>query len=332
MHTYFLGSEEVLAYLRDATARLPLIFTDSEAGRPPVLVSLGTSGDELLRRWIDEIQPPLSDGVSFLRAARLADGSVEYRDEDDATLTGQALADRVKGRSCLVVDSSAHSGRSLLAGWEPLASAGAADVFTYALTLKAGSCITPTIWSLTLGDADRCYFLLDRLPNHRLAWAADDAAGLKPSRSAFQLVDASNVPASMRPNWADALPRSSHYTSRLLLQGMEAVGSVTHGRSGGRFVVAAIHAVGSAEASAPQVKMQERSLIWQRLLRVAETLARSGDADSFEIWLPEDNLQHYLDRGFDVNPDVESDEQGRTLLRRSLLTHLPRAETLKADD
>jgi len=159
MVTYFLGREEVSAYLRDFLSRLqrfdPL---------PTLWCPLTRSGNALLSQLLDLVQeryPDLAGTVSVL-PIEVGDGSGTIR-----FLQGDPAKD-IPGRSVLVFDGSVHSGQMLTNCVTKILNLGATQVCTYSLVIKRGSKFVPTLWGLTIDDVDRAFFLLEEIPNNRL--------------------------------------------------------------------------------------------------------------------------------------------------------------------
>ena len=68
----------------------------------------------------------------------------------------------------IVLDSSIHSGSTMLAVVKKLESLGANRIITYSLIVKQTSRFIPHYFGLLVGEHERIYFLLPQIPNNRL--------------------------------------------------------------------------------------------------------------------------------------------------------------------
>ncbi|WCJ58053.1 GNAT family N-acetyltransferase [Fontisphaera persica] len=159
MVTYYLGREEVLAYLRDLVERL------SQFDSPPTLwCPLTRSGNALLDALMEtcrEQQPAFLDNVLVL-PVETCEASPQVR-----FLHGEPDAD-IAGRDVLLFDGAIHTGQTMIRCVEQLLNHGARSVCSYALVLKRSSRFVPTLWGVSIADTDRAFFLLDVIPNNRL--------------------------------------------------------------------------------------------------------------------------------------------------------------------
>lgn len=159
MVTYFLGKEEVSAYLRDFLIRLELLDAV-----PTLWCPLTRSGNALLNELLDlvaEHHPKLIETVSVM-PIEVSDQTREIR-----FTKGDAAKD-IRGQNVLIFDGATHSGGTMAKCVGEVLKHGAASVCTYSLVLKRGSAFIPTMWGLAVDDVDRAFFLLDKIPNHRL--------------------------------------------------------------------------------------------------------------------------------------------------------------------
>ena len=166
MHTYFLGREEVDAYVRDLVDRLQALGELF----PYTWCTLGHSGEELAV-VISKALP--KDGESKIRIIPMnydrASKAVVFQDEQDKAV----FAD---GKPVLILDSSVHTGNTMLAVFQTLKSLGAKNICSYSLVVKRNSAYIPNFFGVVIQPHDRAYFLLDKIPNNRLQVGVGQAA------------------------------------------------------------------------------------------------------------------------------------------------------------
>lgn len=170
MHTHYLSDDVVDSYLVDLARRL--IGLGDEA--PLVWVSLGESGDKIAARLADiyevelrtlaaqspDVAAPLLEAVRFVRIYTVrGTGRVERRME----ITNSDL-----GRRVLLIDGPIHSGASMLAAVDWLVAQDVESVMSYGLVVKKTSEFIPTFFGLMIGEHDRAFFQLNRIPNNRV--------------------------------------------------------------------------------------------------------------------------------------------------------------------
>lgn len=163
MHTVHLGAEEVNAYLLDLLVRLEGLGKAA----PSIWCPIGQSGRELVRRLHSLL--PRSDLLTKIRIRVL---SLEYDRKHDSVffVDGEDQARMaLAGENVLVLDSSVHSGHTMLKVIEKLQESRAGAICSYSLVMKENSAVVPNYFGLLIGDHDRALFMLDRLPNNRVA-------------------------------------------------------------------------------------------------------------------------------------------------------------------
>lgn len=159
MVTYFLGQEEVRAYMRDLMARLQHV---EEV--PTYWCPLTRSGNELLNALKDvvvEKYPDLAESIVII-PVEVEDGTSRV------VFPGETTPPDLTNKHVLIFDGAVHTGRMMSLAVAEVLKRGAAGVCTYTLMLKRGSAFIPTLWGVTIGDDDRAYFLLSNIPNNRL--------------------------------------------------------------------------------------------------------------------------------------------------------------------
>lgn len=160
MITHFLGQEEVQGYVRDLAERLQA-FGDEV---PLVWCPIGNSGDKVVRvlgNTLKSLNSGIADRVQivdlvFDKSSR----SIQVGKDSQAT--------DLKGKRVLVIDSSVHTGSSMMAAFKFAQNQGAVNVTAYTLVLKRSASFVPHMFGLVVGDHDRVLFQLDKLPNNRL--------------------------------------------------------------------------------------------------------------------------------------------------------------------
>lgn len=177
MITHFLGKEQVNAYCKDFAKRLQ----DLGENFPRVWCPIGFSGLELYNivvsflpnelRATTVIQPLIyqkPNNGNKRGEIGFAIAQSEIQTESDAL---SDLKDLLKESSTtvLVLDSSVYSGSSMLSSVRFLEKLEPAAVLTYSLIVKQRAGYIPHYFGLVVGDHDRALFLLDSIPNNRLA-------------------------------------------------------------------------------------------------------------------------------------------------------------------
>jgi hypothetical protein len=282
MYTHFLGKEQVDAYLMDLRMRLEGM---TEA-RPTLLCPIGTSGEVLIRELF-RLWPELADMVAVLRVdfdrttqKLMALDRPDQGADSEAYL--KSSLEYVPHKRVLVIDSSVHSGVTMLSVVRAMYAAGASAVCSYALVLKRGALFVPGIWGLTIEDHDRAYFLLSRLPNNRLSVTLPfihirklSSADLGLPSLHFGSVAIDSLSLTDR---YDAMIRSHRAVLTYLLEDRsEVVGIVTFEKSDTRLRILELAVVTSASPD-------RAGAYGNALLRWAETNARNSHCEEVQIW------------------------------------------------
>lgn len=157
MITHYLGNQEVEGYSLDLAQRLSLLGD----AFPTEWFPLGRSGWKMMQAILHQLPQELVERVNIT-------GASYDRAEDRVSF--QPGLDEVSfdERPVLVIDSSVHTGRSMLRLIETLIAAGARNVMSYTLVLKQGAAMVPTYFGMVVEDMDRTFFQLESLPNNRL--------------------------------------------------------------------------------------------------------------------------------------------------------------------
>ena len=160
MITHFLGKEEVQGYVRDLAERLQALGTDA----PLVWCPIGSSGDKLVRvlgQVLGGLNPNLASKVQIIEL-------VYDKSKCTIKVSEGSAASELQKNHVLVIDSSVHTGSSMLAAARFAQAQGALSITSYTLVLKKSAKFLPHLFGLMVGDHDRVLFQLDKLPNNRL--------------------------------------------------------------------------------------------------------------------------------------------------------------------
>ncbi len=208
-----------------------------------------------------------------------------------------AVAD-LAGKTVLVLDSAIHSGSTMHCVVREAYEQGASAVVSYSLVLKRRATFVPTYWGLTIGDFDRAYFLLKKIPNNRLR---SDAVGTYLRRLASEDVDTLGaVPCgldamdrvSWGDRWWDIQSSERERSTYLLYVGTELCGYVTFVISGDAVTI---------DEVAVREEFRGRKL-GGLLCRWAETMARQARASELNLWGVENQVATYERFGYTKEP------------------------------
>jgi GNAT superfamily N-acetyltransferase/hypoxanthine-guanine phosphoribosyltransferase len=303
--TYYLGRDEVDAFARDLAQRLIALGEDA----PRVIFFLGNSGE----KFVDCLLAFLSEAPFF---EEIEVFRVDYnRGTEDIAIAGDAEVPELKTRACLVIDSAVHSGLSMTKAVQEVWRRDAEQVLTYALVLKRSSSFIPNYFGLMMGETDRALFLLDRLPTNRLIERKPfgvlcEIRGGEPylSKSGFEApFDGYCV--------GDLLYNRDAYGMRpfVYLVANEPAAFLAAGKRGHAMFIDAI-------ATFPD--FQKRGIAGA-LLRWSETLARSMDCRTLQLWAygNEDLVRLYGKFGFEMISDsaLETGNARYSLMEKKLL-------------
>lgn len=311
MITQYLGEAEVDAYLRDLGRRL------LANGTPPtVWCVVGRSGATLAHRLF-KITPELSGNVVLVLHEREA--KTIQLDTDDPVRD-------IKGQRIMVIDSSVHTGQTMLEVVRKLLSYEPAAVTSYTLVLKRGSVFVPTYWGVTIGDHDRAYFLLDHLPNNRLeAKKVQDCHLRLISETDLELPSIEcGVDSMDHASWADRLydMRCSDQERRtyILEVGGARVGYLTYS------IRPLLHGRMVLMVDEIAVEKDHQNLgHCGTMLRWAETMARQIGAEEIQLWAIEHAIPVYRKFGFKfvAGPEVlDLKTEKYTLMYKRVIYHL----------
>lgn len=315
MNTHYLGREEVDAYLRDLGRRLV------SSGKPPnVWCAIGRSGASIAHRLFKVAK---EDG-SPLTGKLILIG--HERDSEKITLQATDPDGDIKGQRVMIIDSSVHSGNTMLAVIRRLEKSGPASITSYTLILKRGSVIVPTFWAVTIADHDRAYFLLDRLPNNRLEAKNIQECHLRlVSREDLDLEPITGGLDSLdQITWADRLfdmeCSDQDRRSYILEVCGQRVGYLTYSirpalRGQTVLMIEEIVVDGAHQNVGHATTM----------LRWAETMARQSGAEELQLWAIDEARPVYVKSGFKPVAGPKLLDLGKekyTLMYKRVIYHL----------
>jgi GNAT superfamily N-acetyltransferase/hypoxanthine-guanine phosphoribosyltransferase len=309
MNTLYLGNEEVDAYLNDLAKRLQA----PGSNRPMAWFPIGRSGEVLVDRLLRHF-PELGEGILINR--------VNFdRKTSEISFTDGKPGDIASGRHALIIDSSVHSGGTMLRVLKAISVEKPASVASYTLVLKRSSMFVPSLWGVMINDHDRAYFLLEQLPNNRLHKAVHNTHIRRLTKEDINLpVVVTGLDSMDRITWADRyydMACSEHERRTYLLeQRDEAIGYLTVSRVGTNSFRVDEVAVGQA--------FQDKGHAGT-LLRWAETCARQMSCERAELWAIENEIKMYEHCGFEAAIGVEAmDLAGEKffLMYKRLIHHL----------
>lgn len=309
MRTIYLGREEVEAYARDFAARLVAL----EADFPTIWCPIGKSGDHFAQLVAAHLTEAAKDRVQIVpiiynkttRAASLED------EADKAVIAATA--------SVLVLDSSVHSGGSMLAVMRLVGKMGAGRLLSYTLVIKRGAKFIPHYFGVVVGDHDRVLFLLKQIPNNRLF------TGKNPPLGFFRRIEAEDIKR----------PQTSLDTGVVSLDKISWGDLFYEYRANGYDVIV----VEDRDAIAGFLKLKikpgnilsidviasDKSYhgkgIGGALMRYAETIGRAHESRFVELWSIFNQVEFYEKYGFDKTEEVIDTGDGEiyVLMRRALL-------------
>jgi hypothetical protein len=271
MHTHFLSREQVAAYLNDLQIRL----LDMGASSPTILCAIGYSGEVLVRELL-RVSRDLPDRVAVVK--------VEYDQATRRLDFQEGDAADFEGRRVLVIDSSVHSGRTMLGVVRAVCGHGAGAVCTYTLVLKRGAVFVPSLWGLMIDDHDRAYFLLGRLPNNRLSVDAPYNHIRKLSESDRDLPAlVTGVPSLDSADWQaryQAIIESKRQRSTYLVEGRTHIHGFVTFKVDENYLW--VYELG-LRAGTP---LRDATYYADALLRWTETNARHSGCEEVRIWVP----------------------------------------------
>lgn len=314
MNTIFLGHDEVDAYCKDIVNRLRQL----PSGFPDVICPIGESGKRLLLAMSNQIQD-LNNTVRIVPIFYDKQScKASLKSPSDATAVAEA-------KFALVLDSSVHSGKSMLAALRLVQANGSKSSIAYSLVIKQSSRFVPHYFGLVVGDHDRAIFMLNSIPNNRLfAGNGYHPIGIfrriEPSDAnrEQQCID-TGVPSLDKISWGDLYyeHRVNGYDVIVVEDGMHLAGFIKIKIKRGDTLFIDVIA---------NDKNYRGKGIGGALMRYVENMGRSLKLSSVELWSIENQVSFYRDKcEFSVvegEPiiDAGGGEQ-YTLMRRRLLYH-----------
>jgi len=306
LHTYFLGREEVDAYVKDLVDRLKAqgeLF-------PYMWCTLGYSGEELAVVISNALPKDCESKIRIIpmnydRARK----AVIFQDEQDKAVFAN-------GKPVLILDSSVHSGNTMLAVFQTLKSLGAKNICSYSIVVKRNSAYIPNFFGVVIQPHDRAYFLLDKIPNNRLMpfgalrKLCQEDVDRKPESINSDLKSLNKV------TWGDLWYDYKAKGSQIFVyeNSGDILGFVSFIIKDWKLFIDGI-AVD---------KKCERQGVGGCLMRWAETSARSSNCNSIELWAINNRIDFYKNKGgFESKPEeLNLGSEKYTRMERKLLYNL----------
>lgn len=302
MITHFLGRDEVTAYCRDFVSRLAFLGAEM----PQVWCPIGKSGQVLTDIILKEIassQPQMLASIkilpiSYQKPTADAAGAAcviphgEQSEEEAIESLKAALAETP---NALIIDSSIHSGASMLGVLKLLQGYGAKGAQSYALVIKQNAAFIPHYFGVVVGEHDRTLFLLDEIPNNRLARPGQTFLGVlrqlcKDDVNSSDKLD-TGVPSISKISWGDLF-----YDVRV--HGFQVYVAEIGGKLAG-FVKYKIDQARHMKLDVVAVDQSfQKSGIGAALFRWVETAARANSCPSIDLWGIENQVQKYRETGY----------------------------------
>lgn len=243
------------------------------------------------------------------------------KDEGSANIGPGNAPDDLKDAVVLVLDSSVHSGRSMLSVVRAAGKLGASHVFSYSLVVKRSSSFVPHYFGVVVGDHDRVLFQLDNIPNNRLF------SGAVPPTCLFRRIDSSDAArtSATLDTGVKSLDKISfgdlYYEHRV--NGFDVVLAEDQGRIAGFLKIKTIEQGPLLIDVIANDKSYRGKGIGGALMRFAETMGRAGCCSYIELWAIDEKVQFYERFGFDKSNDLidTGGSEVYRLMRKRLLYH-----------
>lgn len=318
MNTIFLGKEEVRAYCKDIADRLQLLTS----GFPTVLCPIGDSGHHLMLAIAEQLPAELRDAIKVVPINYdKPTCKASFNTPQDASVIAEK-------RSVLVLDSSVHSGGSMLAAMRLVQNSGAQNPIAYSLVIKQSSNFLPHYFGLVVGDHDRTVFLLESIPNNRLfkgknhlpigfCRRIDSADALRQQQS----LDV-GLASLDKISWGDLYYEhcANGYDVIVVEDGNQLAGYIKLKIKDGHTLF--------IDVVANDLGYRKKG-IGGALMRYAESMGRAQKLKYVELWAIENQVSHYQDEykfvplGETINA---GGDESYTRMRRPLLYHFNLAD------
>jgi hypothetical protein len=234
------------------------------------------------------------------------------RETNDVNFTDSFDPPTVATRPILLIDSSIHSGRTMLAVSQKLSSLGISDIITYAIVFKKSSALIPNYFGVLLEQTDRCLFQLETIPNNRLCKRAPfgvlRALSETDVHRPFPVI---NEP-SVETTFATLLYERENYGSNVFVyEHKNAICGVLSFIKKGKSLFIDLVANSTEYRGCG---------IGAAMIRWAETWARSADCEAIELWAIENQVDFYKSRQFiELDRWLDLGTAKFKLMRRRLL-------------
>lgn len=301
MITHFLSQEQVSAYCKDIAARIVDLGDES----PTVWCPIGFSGLQIFDHIANFLPPDFAkkvtlQPVAYKKPGPERKGSVSVALREGETGSESEIEEELRktfeaGATALIIDSSVHSGSSMIGALEFIRGLGAKYALTYSLIIKQSSGLIPHYFGLIVGDHDRALFLLDKIPNNRLA---KPKSTLRGALRRLNETDArhnerldTGVPSiskvSMGDLWYEV--RAHGYQVYVIEQDNQLIGYIKYKITSSNTLFLDTIAVD---------RRQQDSGVGASLFRWAETTARASACRAIELWGISGKVESYKKAGY----------------------------------
>lgn len=301
----------MVGYAKDIAHRLVAL----EADFPYIWCPVGKSGDHLLREIAKYLPAQQSERLQVVDL-------FFDKTKRQASLKSEQDKEVLKGAEhVLVLDSSVHSGGSMLECIRLVNACGAIHALSYSLVVKRSSRFVPHYFGVIVGDHDRVLFLLDVLPNNRLYTSKYKPVGIFRRIEAGDALRSSpsldvGVASLDKISWGDLYyeHKANGYDVFLVEDKDRIAGFIKLKIKAGPTLAIDVIANDKAYRGAG---------IGGALMRFAETLGRANECRFVDLWAIEEQVGFYGKRDYQVCGDTidTGDGEKYTHMRKPLLYH-----------
>lgn len=310
MHTYYLSPEEVSGYAKDFCNRLEALGKDY----PYIWCTIGLSGAE--------IAAIISNHAAKSRKKQIQVVPLSFnRDNNTIYFDNQNESALLKGVPVLVIDSSVHSGTTMLKSLQVVVQLGASKVTSYSLVVKRGACFIPNVFGLLIDNHDRACYLLKIIPNNRLETPFGILRKISEEdvqRKQKKLKSGCGLESLDKTSWSDLWYEHKVHSTHVYIfeQNNEICGFISFLLNNDTVLIDAV-AVD---------KSTHKKGIGGSLIRWVENFARSSNCSSITLWAINERKSFYQDMGYELtSQELDLGEEKYTMMRRELLYNLERA-------
>lgn len=314
MVTYFLGREEVTAYLRDLLQRISQFHAI-----PNLWCPITPSGDALVRELLPLIGAEHRDWI-----AKISVLPIQVTTDNKIRFKSRSPAKDIARKRVLLLDTAVHSGSTMSRSVAKVVELGASEVCAYSLMLKCDSSFIPTMWGFMIDKTDRGYFLLPEIPNQRLTakWEGpqhfvhiEQLSEKDTARPVVKCGVESMDRTTWGDRWFDMASGEQGRSTYLLLKKDEILGYLTiHRPEIGCLMI---------DEVALSKKHQGKKL-GGILLRFADTLARQSDCKFIRLQSISNQVKFYKKFGYYALSEepIRLNDEKYILMERAILNRL----------